>query len=94
MGKESTLDVLKGILIFFVNAKNIGSVQDIARVTGRDRTAIGKYLDFYADLCILKKYKIGNRHYYTINELYFKSFEISDILEEKNKKNVFEKKGR
>jgi len=82
MGKESVIDTIKGILIFFVNENTIGTVNDISKITGRDRTAIKKYLDFYCDMMILKKYKYGERELYAINTKYKELFKDSKILDE------------
>ena len=74
--------VLRGILIPFVNKSFIGTVQDISKFTSHDRVAIKKYLDFYVDLMILVKYKIGERDYFTINRKYLNLYTDSNILKE------------
>lgn len=82
MGRESTLDTIKSILVFFINENNIGTIQDISRVSGRDRTAIKRYLEFYCDLMILKKFKYGLRELYCINPRYKDLFKESNIINE------------
>lgn len=75
-------NVLRGLLIPFVNKKTILTCSEVARFTGLDRTAIKKYLELYVDLQILIKYMINNRTYYTVNRKYLDLFKDSDILEE------------
>ena len=79
--------VLRGILIPFVNKEFIGTVQDIAKFTSHDRTAIKKYLELYCDLMILIRYRIGERDYYTINRKYLDLYKDSNILEVLNTQN-------
>ena len=82
MGKETTINTLKGLLVFFINENNLGTINDISKITGKDRFAIKKYLDFYCDLMILKKYVYGKRELYTINNNYKELFKDSNIFEE------------
>ena len=80
MGLNKVENVLRTLLIPFVNKGSIGTCSDISQMTGLDRTAIKKYLEFYCDLMILIKYKIGGREYYTINRKYLDLYKDSDIL--------------
>ena len=82
MGKSSTLDTIKGLLVFFVNENAIGTANNIAMMTGRDRIAIKKYLDFFCDLMMLKKYVYGKTTLYTINVKYKDLFKDSNIVQE------------
>ena len=74
--------LLRGLLIPFANKYFIGTVNDIAKFTSHDRTAIKKYLEFYVDIMILIRYRVGERDYYTVNRKYLDLYKDSDILKE------------
>jgi len=80
MSLNKVEDTLRALLIPFVNKNAIGTCSDISQMSGLDRTAIKKYLDFYCDLMILIKYNIGKREYYTINRKYIDLYKDSDVL--------------
>jgi len=64
--KTTTEDFVRCIYFAIYNRKL--TCQQIANVSGLDRAAIARYLDWMEDLCIIEKITKGKRDYYLLDQ--------------------------
>jgi len=64
--KTTTEDFIRCIYLAIYKTKL--TCQEIANISGLDRTAIIRYLDWMVDLCIVEKITKGKRNYYLLDQ--------------------------
>lgn len=64
--KTSTEDFVR--CIYYAIYKRQLTCQQIADMSGLDRTAIARYLDWMVDMCIVEKIIKGKRNYYLLDQ--------------------------